>query len=97
MTSVTTGSPVSARHAARISSPIRVVPWNEYGDVRALYASPRRIVAPAALAARADSRAWSALSTAHGPAITENIPRPTAPGPILTVPGWGWAPLAPCF
>ena len=29
MTSVTTGRPVSARHAARISNPIFVVPWNE--------------------------------------------------------------------
>ena len=45
--SVTTGSPVSARASARISRPATPSPLNANGDVRGLKAPPRSIDAPA--------------------------------------------------
>ena len=75
--------PVSARICARISRPRFARPWNAYGDVRCLYASPRRMCAPAAFAARADAIACSSVSIAQGPAMTTNESRPT-----MTSPTW---------
>ena len=84
-TSTTNGSPVSRRHSARISSPRSPSPWNEYGDVRGLYTSPRRIVAPAAFAACVLISACSSDSTAHGPAMIVKESRPTGVVPTFTV------------
>ena len=47
--------------------------------------SPRRIVAPAALAARVALNACSSDSTAHGPAMIVNESRPTGVVPTFTV------------
>ena len=47
--------------------------------------SPRRIVAPAAFAACVAIIAWSSDSTAHGPAMIVNAPRPTGVSPTCTV------------
>src|SRR5215212_4346078 len=49
--SVTTGSPVASRAAARISSASAPRPLNANGEVRGLNAPPRSIDAPAALTA----------------------------------------------
>src|SRR5918998_952867 len=57
--SVTTGSPVSARASARISSPAIPRPLNANGDVRGLNAPPRSIAAPCAATVRATSRVCS--------------------------------------
>ncbi len=89
-TSVTTGIPVWARTSARIRSPARPSPWNAYGDVRGLYAPPRSSVAPAALAISAAARVCSAVSTAHGPAISVNVSGPIGTLPTVTVEVAGW-------
>ncbi len=47
--------------------------------------SPRRIVAPAAFAARVAVNACSSDSTAHGPAMIVNESRPTGVVPTFTV------------
>ncbi len=47
--------------------------------------SPRRIVAPAAFAARVAENACSSDSTAHGPAMIVNESRPTGVVPTFTV------------
>ena len=71
--SLTTGSPVSARTSARISSPVTPSPWKEKGEVRGLNAPPRSIEAPAAATACATERVCSALSTVQGPAIRQKV------------------------
>src|SRR6185436_5531845 len=74
--SVTTGSPVSARASARITSASRPRPLNANGDVRGLNAPPRSIDAPAARTVRATLRVCSRVSTVHGPAIRQNVSLP---------------------
>ena len=74
ITSVTTGSPVSARASARILRPSSFMPWNAYGEVRGLNAPPRRKCAPAALTASRRSSTCSRLSTAHGPGDDAELP-----------------------
>ena len=69
-TSVTTGSPVSARASARISRPSSPIPRNVYGEVRGLKAPPRSAAPPAERTARAVSSITSRDSTAQGPAMT---------------------------
>src|SRR5215210_7634071 len=74
--SVTTGSPVSARASARISSPATPRPLKANGEVRGLNAPPRSIEAPAALTIRATPSVCSRDSTVHGPAIRQNLVLP---------------------
>ena len=74
--SVTTGSPVSARASARISSASRPSPLNANGDVRGLNAPPRSIEAPASRTVRATLSVCSRVSTVHGPAIRQNVSLP---------------------
>src|SRR3954451_23968269 len=80
--SVTTGSPVSARASARISSPGTPSPLNANGDVRGLNAPPRSIDAPPALTIRATSSVCSRDSTVHGPAIRQNVALPPTVRPL---------------
>src|SRR5262249_47466564 len=89
-TSVTTGSPTSARTSARIRRPATPRPWNAYGDVRGLNAPPRSSVAPACFAISAAARVCSGVSTAHGPAIRVNVSGPIGTLRTVTVdvPGW---------
>src|SRR5437762_2095980 len=90
ITSVTTGSPVSARVSARMRSPATPRPWNAYGDVRGLYAPPRSRVAPARRASCAAASVCSADSTAQGPAISVNVSGPIGTPPTVTVEVLGW-------
>jgi hypothetical protein len=69
MSSVTSGSPVSARASARIVSASSPSPWKVYGEVRGLNAPPRSMLAPLAATARAVSSVWARYSTVQGPAI----------------------------
>ncbi len=48
--------------------------------MRGLYAPPRRKRAPASRTARAAASVCSRVSTAHGPAITPNVPPPMRDG-----------------
>jgi hypothetical protein len=64
-----------------MSRPFSPSPWNAYGDVRGLYAPPRRIVAPASLAIRQAATVCSSLSTAQGPAINVKVSRPMGTSP----------------
>src|SRR3954447_13849129 len=80
--SVTTGSPVSARASARISSPGTPSPLNANGEVRGLNAPPRSIDAPPALTIRATSSVCSRDSTVHGPAIRQNVALPPTVRPL---------------
>src|SRR5919198_1426311 len=82
--SVTTGSPVSARASARISSAARPSPLNANGDVRGLNAPPRSIEAPPARTIRATSSVCSRDSTVHGPAIRQNVAFPPTTRPLIT-------------
>ncbi len=70
-----------------MSSPGNPRPWNAYGEVRGLKAPARSPVAPARFTARAVSRIWASLSTAHGPATIGTSRPPTAapPGSLTTV------------
>src|SRR4051794_29477298 len=77
--SVTTGSPVSARASVRISNAAGPRPLNANGDVRGLKAPPRSIEAPAALTVRATSSVCSRDSTMHGPAIRQKVVPPPLP------------------
>ena len=61
------------------------MPWNEYGDVDGLNAPPRRIVAPAALTARAVVISCSSDSTVQGPAIMTNSSPPITTPSTVTV------------
>src|SRR3954447_25653705 len=90
--SVTTGSPVSARASARISSASRPSPLNANGEVRGLNAPPRSIDAPASRTTRATSSVCSRDSTVHGPAIRQNVsfPPTTRPSTANFVGSW-WA------
>src|SRR5215207_1586708 len=90
--SVTTGSPVSARASARISSPGAPSPLNANGDVRGLNAPPRSMQAPAAATVRATPSVCSRDSTVHGPAISANVAGPPIvwPSTANTVGSW-WA------
>src|SRR5215831_4546223 len=90
VTSVTTGRPTSSRTSASIARPAWPSPWNAYGEVRGLYAPPRNSVAPAFLAIRADARVCSAVSTAHGPAMSVNVSGPIGTPPTRTVVRRGW-------
>ena len=69
MSSVTSGSPVSARASFKITSASSPSPWKAYGDVRGLKAPPRSIVTPSALTQRAVSSVCSRDSTGQGPAM----------------------------
>ena len=80
-TSATKGRPVVERASAMISRAAFPNPWNEYGEVRGLKASPLRMCAPDVLTATAVAKSCSRLSTAQGPAMTL-----TGPSPILTSP-----------
>ena len=75
--SVTTGRPYLSPASLRYFRPSSPNPWNEYGDVRGLYAPPRSITAPLAATAAATSSICSLLSTAHGPAIVTMREPPT--------------------
>src|SRR5215216_3740534 len=90
--SVTTGSPVSARAAARISSASRPSPLNANGDVRGLNAPPRSIEAPPSRTVRATVSVCSRDSTVHGPAIRQNVSLPPTRRPLTAnaVGSW-WA------
>ena len=86
MTSVTTGSPVSARTSARIRSPATPSPWNAYGEVRGLYAPPRSSVAPARRAMlRGGQRLLRPTRPRTGPAISVNVSGPIGTPPTMTV------------
>src|SRR5436305_5209870 len=90
--SVTIGSPVSARASARISRPSIPSPLNENGDVLGLNAPPRSIEAPALATARATARVCSRDSTVHGPAIRQNVsPPPTTRPSTRRIVGSSWA------
>src|SRR3954470_24895972 len=90
--SVTTGSPVSARASARISSASRPSPLNANGDVRGLNAPPRSIEAPPSRTTRATSSVCSRDSTVHGPAIRQNVAGPPTSRPsTANVVGSWWA------
>ena len=67
---------VNERILAEYWSELITGPWNEYGDVRGLYAPPRRNCAPPFFAISAASKSCSRLSTAQGPAITMNSSPP---------------------
>src|SRR5919198_2133165 len=82
--SVTTGSPVSARASDRISRPARPRPLNANGEVRGLNAPPRSIEAPAARPARATAIVCSRDSTVHGPATRQNVSPPPATRPAMS-------------
>lgn len=85
MTSVTIGSPVSARTSASKASASSPNPRNAYGDERGLYAPPRKSVAPAARTDAAALNNISRPSTEHGPAITaSSFPPIAAPAPSPT-------------
>src|SRR4051794_20604414 len=90
--SVTTGSPVSARASARISSASRPRPLKANGDVRGLKAPPRSIEAPPSRTVRATSSVCSRVSTVHGPAIRQNVSFPPTwwPSTAKVVGSW-WA------
>jgi hypothetical protein len=73
------------RTSARIFSPASPRPWNAYGELRGLYAPPRSSDAPAALAISAEASVCSAVSTAHGPAITVSVSGPIGtPATLIT-------------
>ena len=76
MHSVTIGRPVSARASARMPSAGLPSPLKAYGDVRGLYAPPRRNVAPTAAQTRAVSMVCSRVSTVQGPAISAKCSPP---------------------
>src|SRR5918999_573935 len=84
------GRPVFPRTAARIFSPSSPRPWKAYGDVRGLNAPPRSNVAPAAWAICAACRVCSAVSTAHGPAMSVIVPGPIGTPPTRTTERVGW-------
>src|SRR5215211_5371733 len=88
--SVTTGSPVSARASARIPSPGAPRPLKANGDVRGLNAPPRSMHAPAAATVRATPSVCSRDSTVQGPAISANVVgAPIAwPSTVKTVGSW---------
>ena len=77
ITSVTIGRPVSSFASWRRRRPSTPRPWNEYGEVRGLYAPPRSIATPASLTTRATSSVCSRLSTVQGPAIRPKCSPPT--------------------
>ena len=77
ISSVTIGRPVCALASSSSRSPSWPRPWNEYGDVRGLYAPPRYIAAPADATACAAVSTWSRDSTVHGPAISVKWSPPT--------------------
>ena len=90
ITSVTMGSPVSARTSASMRSAVSPSPWKAYGEVRGLKAPPRSIPAPAARTACAVSRSISRPSTEQGPATTASRRPPMAapaPSPTRTTVG----------
>ena len=81
MTSDTVAIPNSSPAALRIFSPSTPIPWNEYGEVRGLYAPPRSTFAPAFATLFAVSNTCLSFSMVHGPAITT-----TSGPPIETLP-----------
>src|SRR3954468_20980149 len=89
VSSVTTGSPVSARASSRITSASVPRPWNENGDVRGLNAPPRSIVACGSTA-RATASVCSRDSTVHGPAIRQNGASPPTPRPFTSTVVASW-------
>ncbi len=70
----------------RSRSPSSPRPWKLYGELRGLYAPPRRIFAPARLTAAAVASTCSGLSAEHGPAITMTSSPPIRTSPtVMTV------------
>src|SRR6476619_1154968 len=84
-TSVTIGICTSSRTSARMRSPSTPSPWNAEGEVRGLNAPPRKRVAPACLAIRADSSVCAGVSTAHGPAMKVKVSGPIGTPPTRIV------------
>ena len=82
MASVTIRSPNRSRTSAMIFSASSPSPWNAYGEVRGLYAPPRKNCAPAAATCSAIVNACSRDSIEHGPAIIASF----APPIVASVP-----------
>src|SRR5262249_7859632 len=79
-TSVMTFNPVRLRASDRSFSPSSASPWKSYGEVRGLYAPPRRILAPDAATAAVVDITW--CSPSHHPAPRHNDEAAVADGYI---------------
>ena len=80
--SVTIFSANFSRTSAIICKPSSPRPWKAYGEVRGLYAPPRKNCAPARATRSATAKLCSRLSIEHGPAMI------ASPGPpnVASVP-----------
>ena len=76
VTSQIVARPVSSEAVFMYLKPSSSSPWKEYGEVRGLYAPPRRMVAPAFFTALAMHSNCSSVSTAHGPDMIVRLSGP---------------------